>query len=158
MGCPGFGLAQAIQVVECGVFDVMLPTKTEIKSEAYSHNFLGYDETFSTERPSSAGGAQGVIGVLTRERPVGWGIESTHYHRPDVVICNIVTILTRTPLVRVYLPPSTLEYLLDLDEVLQRFRDPLFLGGLNVYLNEARRLQSQRVLDHLAEYGIIDLV
>ena len=33
---------------------------------------------------------------------------------------------------------------------MQRFRDPIVLGDLNVDLDEARRLQIQRVLDLLA--------
>ena len=47
-----FGLAQAIRVLVCGGFDVMLLTKTEIQLEAYSHNFLGYNVTCSEARPS----------------------------------------------------------------------------------------------------------
>ena len=36
--------------------------------------------------------------------------------------------------------------------------DPIVLGDLNVDLDEARSLRSQRVLDLLAKYGLIDLV
>ena len=95
---------------------------------------------------------------MTRERPVGWGIESTRYHGPNMVSCEIVTRLTWTPLIGEYLPTSTLEHLPDLDESLQSFRDPIFLGKLNVDLDKARGLRSQRVSDLLAEYGLIDLV
>ena len=95
---------------------------------------------------------------MMRERPIGWGIESTHYHRPNVVSCEIVTGLTRTPLVGVCLPPLTLEHLTYLEEALQRFRDPIFLGDLNVNLDEARSPRSQQVADLLTEYGLIDLV
>ena len=80
------------------------------------------------------------------------------YHGPNVVSCNIVTGLTRTPLVGAYLPLSTLEHLPDLEEALQRFRGPIYLRGLNVDLYEARILHSQSVSDLLAEYGLIDLV
>ena len=34
----GFGLAQAIQAVEHGGFDVMILTETKIQTEAYLHN------------------------------------------------------------------------------------------------------------------------
>ena len=60
------------------------------------------------------------------------------YHGPNMVRCNIITGLTHTPLVGAYLPPLILEHLLDLEEALQRFRDPIFLGKLNVELEKAR--------------------
>ena len=75
-----------------------------------------------------------------------------------MVNCEIFNGLTRTPLVGVYLPPLILEHLPDVEEALQRFRGPILLGDLNVDLNKARRLRSQRVSDLLTEYGLIDLV
>ena len=75
-----------------------------------------------------------------------------------MVICEIFPGLTQTPLIGAYLPLSTLEHLPDLDEDLQLFRDPNFLGGLKVDLNEARIPWIQRVADLLTEYGLIDLV
>ena len=104
-----------------------------------------------TEHPSNSGGAQGSFGLVMREQPVGWGIESTRYHGTNVVSCEIVTGLTCTLLVRAYSPPSIMEHLLDLEEALQCFKDPIFLGKSNVELNEARRSRSQRVSDLLAE-------
>ena len=71
---------------------------------------------------------------------------------------HIFTRITRITFVGAYLTPSMLEHLPDLEEALQRFRNPIVLGYLNVYLDEARILQIQSVLDLLAEYGIIDLV
>ena len=64
----------------------MLLTKTKIQSEAYSHNHLGYDVACLAAQPSSAGGSQGGVGLVTRERPVGWGIESMRYHGPNVEV------------------------------------------------------------------------
>ena len=72
--------------------------------------------------------------------------------------CDIVTGLTHTPLIRVYLTPSTMEHLPDLEEALQRFRGTISIGGLNVELDKARSLWIQRVLVLLADYGCIDLV
>ena len=86
-----------------GVFDVMLLTKTKIQSEAYSHNRLGYGMTCSTACPSSSGRAQGDIGLVMREWPVGWGVESRHYHGPNMASCEIVTGIIQTPLVGAYL-------------------------------------------------------
>ena len=75
-----------------------------------------------------------------------------------MVICEIVTGLTRNPLVVTYLPLSMLEHLPNLEEALKRFRDPIFLGDLNMDLNGARKPWGQQVADLLAEYSIIDLV
>ena len=73
---------------------------------------------------------------MTRERPIGWGIESRCYHRQNLVSYDIVTVSTQNPLVVYYLPPSTLEHLTDLEEALQRFNDPIVLGDLNVDLEK----------------------
>ena len=54
-----------------GGFDVMLLTKTKIQSEACLHNCLVYDVTYSAVWSSSAGGAQGGAGLVTRERSAG---------------------------------------------------------------------------------------
>ena len=107
---------------------------------------------------SSARGSHRGIRLVTRELPVGLVIEFTHHHRLNVVHCEIVTGLTRTPLVGAYLTPSTLEELPDLEEALQHFKDPIVLGYLNVDFNEARRLWSQCVSYLLVEYGLICLV
>ena len=80
------------------------------------------------------------------------------YNRTHVVSCEIVNRLTRTPIVGAYLPTLTLEDLSDLEEAMQRFRDPIFLGDLNVDLEKYRSMQSQQMSDLLAEYGLIDLV
>ena len=68
---------------------------------------------------------------MTRERPVGWGIDSTRYHGPNVVICELITGLTYTPLIGAYLPLSTLEHLPNLEEALRRSRDPIVYRDLN---------------------------
>ena len=112
----------------------------------------------SVPHPSSSGGAQVGIRLVTRERPVVWGTESTRYHGTNLVNCKIVTGLTWTPLVGAYLTLSTLEHLYDLEEALQPFREPIVLGDLNVDLDKARKFWSQRVSDLLAEYVLIDLV
>ena len=87
--------------------------------------------------------------MVTRERPVGWGIESTRYHRLNVVICKLVTGLTRNPLVRAYPHSSTLEHLPDLEEALKRFKDPIVLRDLNMDLNKVMGPRRQRVANLL---------
>ena len=108
--------------MERRVFEVMLLAKTKIQIEAYLHNRMGYNITCSEAHPSRSGGYQGVIGLVTRERPNGWGIESMRFHGTNVVSCEIFTGHTRTPIVGAYLPPSTLEHLPDLYEALQHFK------------------------------------
>ena len=129
----GFGMTQAIHTVEIGGFDVMILTKTKISTSAYCRNQLGYEVNCLTAQPTRTGEAQGGVGIVTRERPIGWGIQSMRYYGPNVVICELVTGLTRTLLVGVYIPPSTLKHLPDLEEALKHFKDPIVFGDLNVY-------------------------
>ena len=75
-----------------------------------------------------------------------------------MVSCDIITELNHTLLVGAYLPTLTLEHITDFKEALQRFRDPIFLGYLNVNFDEVRISRSQHVLDLLSECGLIDLV
>ena len=53
---------------------MMLLTETKIQLNAYCHNRLGYDNTCLAARPSSAEGAQGGVGLLTKERTDRWEI------------------------------------------------------------------------------------
>ena len=66
-----------------------------------------------------------------------------------MVRCKLVARLIRTPLVGVYLPPSMLEHLPDLEEALKHFKVPIVLGEINVDLNEARSPRNQQVADLL---------
>ena len=90
-----------------------------------------------TARLTISGRVQGVVGIVTRERPVGWEIESMRYHRANVVSCEPVTRLIMTSLVVMYLSLSMIENLPDLEEALKLFKNPIVLGDLNVDLNEA---------------------
>ena len=96
--------------------------------------------------------------MVTRERTVRWGVDFMRYHGPNVVSCKIVTRLARTPLVKLYLQPSMLEHLPNLDEALQCFRDPIVMFYLNADTNKARSTWRQSVLALLVEYRLIDLV
>ena len=151
---------QDIWVVECGGSGVMLLTETKIHSEAYSHNIWGYDVTCSKLRPSRTGSDQGSLCLVTREHPGGWRIESMRFHGPNVVRCKIVTKHTRTPLLRVYLTPSALEHLPEIEEAIHQFegRDPIFLVDLNVDLDNAPSSRRQRMAYLLTEYNLIGLI
>ena len=122
------------------------------------HNHLGYDVTCSAARPYRSRGSQGGVGLVKLERPVRWRVKSTCYHGPSMVSCKVVTRITKNPLVRVYLPLLTLEKLTDLEETLQRFREPIFPRDLNMDLDKSRRSRSQLVADLLTEYVLLDLV
>ena len=100
----GFGLAQAIWAVERGGLGVMLLTKTKIYTTSYFRNWLGCNMTCSAVRPTSDRGYQGGVGLVTRDRTIGWGVESTRYRRPNVVISEIFNELPQTLLVGAYLP------------------------------------------------------
>ena len=136
----------------------MILTDTKISTTAYCRNHLGYEVTCSEARSISAGGYKGGNRLATRERPIGWGIESTRHHRPNVVSCELVSGIIWTPLFGSYLSLSTLEHLPDLEESLKHFKGPISLGGLNMELKEARRPRSHRVADIIVKYGLIDLV
>ena len=136
----------------------MVLTNTNISTKAYCQNRIGYEVTCSTERPTRARGYQGSVRVVTRERPIGWGIESTRYHGPNMIRCKLVIGLTRTPLFGIYLPLSTLEQLPDLEDALKRFKDPIAFGDLNVDLDVAMILRIQQVVELLADHSLLKLV
>ena len=46
----------------------------------------------------------------------------TRFHVPNVESCNVITI-KMTPLIGAYVPPTTLEHLLELVEELTHFQD-----------------------------------
>ena len=69
----------AIWVMERGGFDVMILTKVKIFTTAYCRNRIRYKAACLTVWTNSAGGSQGSARLVTREKPVGWRIESTCY-------------------------------------------------------------------------------
>ena len=103
-----FSLAQSIWGVRLSIFDGMLLTDTNITSEAYFHNWLGYDMVCFPAISKTTGGVQGVVGLVVRERPQGWSLDLTRLHRPNLVSCKVISGVKRTPLVGAYLPPSIL--------------------------------------------------
>ena len=94
------------------------------------------------------------------ERLTGWSLELTRFHRLNVVICKVLRGMFKTPVIRAYLPPTTMAYLPDLEEDLEccRFQDPIFMEDLNVDLDYAQNLRSQLVADMLVEFGLINLM
>ena len=117
----------------------------------------------SVARPSSTGGSQGGMWLVSQDRPNGWGIELTRFHGTNVVSCEIIAGRIRTPLVGAYLLPSTLNHLPDLEEDLYRFQVlyPIFIGDLNIDLDAIRSPRIPRshlMADLLVEFVPVDLV
>ena len=67
------------------------------------------------------------------------------FHVPNVVIYKVFTDGKQTPIIGAYLPPYTLEHLLDLEEALTCFweQDPIVLGYLNSNIVQAHKLCRQ---------------
>ena len=101
--------------------------------------------------------AQRGLGIVVQDQPHGWIIESMRFHGLNVVSIEVAT-GKRTLIISAYLPPSTLDHLTDLKDVLPHFQDqdPTVLGYLNVNL-QSRNLRSQQVYDLLMEFGLVDL-
>ena len=68
----GFGLLQKIRAVRLGNYDVMLLMKTKISDTVYCKNHLGYAFVCLRATPTAAGGVQGGIGLVMRERTEVW--------------------------------------------------------------------------------------
>ena len=71
----------------------------KIPDVVYFKTQLWYDVVFSRVATTVAGGSQGGVGLVLWERPEGWGIYSTCFHGPNVVICNILSGSQQTPLI-----------------------------------------------------------
>ena len=90
---------QAIHAVNIGGFDVMLMTETNITDQAYCRNRLGYSVVCLPEITTTAGGVQGGVVLVVRDRPHGWSVELTSFHGPNLVSCEVVSGGKRTPIV-----------------------------------------------------------
>ena len=63
----GFRIAQEVQVVDLGGFNLMVLTKTNISMTAYFRNQIGYNMVCSTAHSSRAGGEQGVVVLVLQD-------------------------------------------------------------------------------------------
>ena len=91
---------------------------------------------------------------------MGWILELTRFHGPNVVSYEVVRGTSRTPVIGAHLPMITLDHLPDLKEALERYRsqDLILMGNLNMYLDEAQNLRSHLVIDMLTEFALINLM
>ena len=102
---------------------------------------------------------EGVI-LVFRYQPKVCIVESTRFHGPNVVSCEVISGGKWNPLIVVYLPTSTLEHLLDLEEALKNFRDEdaIVLENLKANIGQDQNLRSQYVADLIMEFGLVDLI
>ena len=98
--------------------------------------------------------------MVSRERPEGSISELARFQGPNMVSCNIFSGNQRTPIVGIYLPPSTLDHLPDLEEVINRFlgRGPFVLVCLNADIARLSNPHYQQVSDFLASLQLVDLL
>ena len=97
---------------------------------------------------------------MSREKTEGWIVESMRFHGPKLGSCELVDGDQRMSLIGEYLPPSTLDHLPDLEDLLNRFqgREPVVLGDLNASIGRLRNPQYQQVAYFLASFGMVDLL
>ena len=145
----GSRLTQAIQVECIGGFDLIIFTETKINDQDYCLNIMVYYVMCLQDITMAAGNVQGGVGLVVRDQPQGWSIESTHFQGMNVVIYEVFTVKFIL-LIGSYLPPSTLEHLPELEEALTLFcyQEPIVLGDLNANIQE-QNPHSQQVADLL---------
>ena len=80
----------------------MVLTETKITDHYYFHNRLGYNVVCFPAITTTTGGVQEGVGLVVQDRPQGWSIESTPFHRPKVVICEVFTGVKHSPLIGAY--------------------------------------------------------
>ena len=83
---------------------------------------MGYELALSPLINTDSGVSQGGVVLIIQDQPNGSSVESVRFHISNVVSCEFVVGGKRTPLIGVYLPPSTMYHLLELEEALPHFR------------------------------------
>ena len=139
----------------------MLLAEMKIPDPVYCHNCLRYDVFLSEAKFTVAGGDQGGgVRLVLWERTEGWIVDSTRFHGPNMVSCEVIARYHQTPLIGAYLPLSTLDHLTDLGEALNRFlgRDSVILGDINADIGLVRNPQDKQVADFLAFFGFTYLL
>ena len=118
----GSGIMQAIRAARIGGFELMILTETNINDQAHFRNMMGYDVILSKATTTADGDAKGGVGMIIREKPQVWNINSTRFHGPNMVSCKVIT-RKSTPLIRAYNPLFPLDHLQYLAEALTHFGD-----------------------------------
>ena len=138
----------------------MLLTETNIPDIIYCHNHLGYYVVWSWSTVAKAGISQGGVRLFLQERLQGKIYNSMRFHWPNGVNCKNVSGNQRTPLIGLFLPPSTMVHIPDLEDVLNSFlgREYVILVGLNAEIVCLNNSHDQQVPDLLVFFGFLDLL
>ena len=67
---------EAIRALQLGNYDFAVITETKIVNDIYCKNRLGYDCICSQAVATNGGGAKWGIGLIVRDNPKGWTVES----------------------------------------------------------------------------------
>ena len=96
--------------------------------------------------------------LVSQDQTTGWSLEPTRFHGPNVGICKVIIVTSRTLVIGEYLPLTMLDHLSDIEEALEGFRgqDLIFMGDLNVDLYEALNPHIQLVAYMLTYFGLTD--
>ena len=91
--CDGRGsrLVQATRILQIRGFRLIVQTKTNITDKAYCCNRMGYDVVCLLMITTAASTAQGGVFLVIRKQPQGYSVESTCFHVPNVVSCEVIT-------------------------------------------------------------------
>ena len=85
----------------------MVLNDTNIPDKGYCRHKMGYDVVYLEAHTTAYRDTQEGVGMIVLKLPQGWHIEKMRFHRMNVISCKFVD-SKRTPLIGVYLPPSTL--------------------------------------------------
>ena len=90
------------------------------------------------------------------ENPEGWVVESIRFHRPIMVTLQLAISDQSMPLIGAYLKKSTLDYLPELEKLLNRVpnRELVILGGDH----NGNIVFPQQVVDLLASFRMVDIL
>lgn len=97
---------------------------------------------------------------MYREAADDWHLESTRHHGPNCISTVMVAGDHRIPIVGIYLAPTSLDSLPDLDAALDRFpgQKVTVLGDLNVDLLKPINPRSHQVAAVLSSHGLEDML
>ena len=126
----------------------MVLTDTNITEQYFCHRSLGYNVVCLPISITSVESTKGRVRLFFCDQLQGWSVESTRFHGTNVVSCEVVTNIKRTVIIGVYLPPYTLEHLIDLEDSLIRFQDqyPIVVGYLSTNIGKPRTRADIRLL------------
>ena len=87
----GYVLPQEIRSVERGNYNLMILTETMFLDVVFFHNHLRYEIVCSKATVNANGGAQRGVGIVPRETPEDWIVDSMRFHGPNMVFCDILS-------------------------------------------------------------------